>query len=177
MVIDYQHERRVRATRSLRGPCQGQGGGRNIGEACHIYDLFTYLTGARVERVDAQAIRPATGYYMSSDNFIATVRFEDGSIATLTYTAIGSPAVPKERMDVYCDGIVLQLEDYRRLSIAGSPGDGLTTSTSEKGQREELEDVIRVIRDGGDWPVSLWEQSQATEIAFCVQTRIAGSDA
>ena len=67
-----------------------EGGGRNLGEACHIYDLFTYLTGARIERVQAAAIRPATGYCKSQDNFTTCLSFDDGSVATLTYTGLGA---------------------------------------------------------------------------------------
>src|SRR4029078_4679265 len=84
----------------IHGP---EGGGRNKGEACHIYDLFTYLTGSRVSDVSAHAIKPRTGYYSSQDNFVTTIRFEDGSVASLTYTALGSTEHPKERMDVYVD--------------------------------------------------------------------------
>ena len=91
-----------------------EGGGRNRGEACHIYDLFTYLTGARVVDVQAAAIRPATGYYSATDNFVATIRFEDGSVATLTYTALGRSEHPKEQMEVFVDGKVIALDDYRR---------------------------------------------------------------
>ncbi len=40
-----------------------EGGGRNLGEACHVYDLFTFLTGARVREVRAQAIAPGDGPY------------------------------------------------------------------------------------------------------------------
>ena len=37
----------------VHGP---QGGGRNIGEACHIYDLFNALTGSTYESVEAMSI-------------------------------------------------------------------------------------------------------------------------
>ena len=37
----------------VHGP---EGGGRNIGEACHVYDLFDFLTGAEETSVQAQAI-------------------------------------------------------------------------------------------------------------------------
>src|SRR4030042_4396669 len=41
-----------------------EGGGRNIGEACHIYDLFNYLTGSEVLAIDAMGINPKTEQYL-----------------------------------------------------------------------------------------------------------------
>src|SRR5262249_26081061 len=78
-----------------------EGGGRNVGEACHIYDLFTYLTNSRVGRVTAVAARPKTHYYGRSDNFSASMEFEDGSVASLSYTAFGCPKHPKEELEVF----------------------------------------------------------------------------
>jgi predicted dehydrogenase/threonine dehydrogenase-like Zn-dependent dehydrogenase len=151
-----------------------EGGGRNMGEACHIYDLFTFLTGARVTSIAASSIRPATDYYSSTDNFVATITFDDGSISTLTYTALGSTDHPKERLDVYVDGQVLSLDDYRRLAVSGRSQPEVSTATTEKGQRQELETLVHAIRDGGEWPIPLWQQVQASEIALRVQDLITG---
>lgn len=149
-----------------------EGGGRNIGEACHIYDLFTYLTGSRTVRVSAESIAPATGHYAARDNFVATVRFEDGSVATLTYTALGASAHPKERCELYVDGKVLVLDDYRELTVVGAGARGVSSRATDKGQREELEALADAIRTGGEWPIPLWQQAQAMEIAFAVDAQL-----
>jgi len=149
-----------------------EGGGRNRGEACHIYDLFTYLTDRKVVNVDAQSIHPSGDYYRRNDNFVTTMTFEDGSVATLTYTALGSKAYPKERMTVFCDGKVLELDDYRELVVFGSGEKGHRTDEAEKGHIQELEYLADAIQNGGDWPIPLWQQVQATEISFAVEDRI-----
>ena len=136
-----------------------EGGGRNIGEACHIYDLFTYLTGSKVSKVDAHSIKSST-----HDNFIATISFQDGSIVTLTYTSLGSKDHPKEQMEVYCNGKVLFINDYKSLNYPK-----IETTLSEKGQKEELIALSKTIKDGGSWPIPLWQQAQAMEIAFEVE--------
>ena len=125
--------------------------------------------------VTVLSLRPATDYYGSSDNFVATISFDDGSVATLTYTALGSPALSKERMDLFVDGSVLLLDDYKRLNLAGKSDAEVSTNGSEKGQRQELEALVGAIRRGGDWPIPLWQQVQATEIALRVQDHITGS--
>jgi predicted dehydrogenase/threonine dehydrogenase-like Zn-dependent dehydrogenase len=128
-----------------------EGGGRNIGEACHIYDLFTYLTGSRIAEVHAQGF--------TNDNFIATLTFEDRSIASLAYTSLGSQDHPKEQMEVFVDGKVLTLNDYRSSS----------SQVPDKGQKEELIAFAAAIRNGGTWPIPLWQQAQAMEIAYQVE--------
>ncbi|PKO38933.1 MAG: oxidoreductase [Betaproteobacteria bacterium HGW-Betaproteobacteria-6] len=146
-----------------------EGGGRNRGEACHIYDLFTFLTGERIERVEATAIRPATGYYAASDNFVATLSFADGSVATLTYSALGASEYPKERLEIFVDGTVISLDDYRSLTIVGGKEKPFATRTADKGQKEELLAFAKAIKGQAEWPIPLWQQVQATRISFDIE--------
>ena len=154
-----------------------------MGEACHIYDLFTYLSGRKVATVDAQAIASTTGYYGEQDNFVATMTFDDGTVATLTYTALGSTDYPKERLEVFVDGKVIVLDDYKRLTIFGAKVKGIAGKVVDKGHKKELEAFAFAIEKGGEWPIPLWQQVQAMEIALLVEhlimskhDRSAGSD-
>ena len=149
-------------------------GGRNVGEACHVYDLFTALVDAPVERVSAHAIGAVGGYYGPRDNFVANITFQDGSVATLTYTAMGAKEYPKERMDLFVDGQVISLDDYLTLTVAGSRAPGLTLRRQDKGQAEELRAFGEAIRNGGPWLIPLWQQLQAMEIAFAVEPYLWG---
>nr|WP_238344361.1 bi-domain-containing oxidoreductase [Ramlibacter lithotrophicus] len=164
MIINYRmNAGYIPLDHWVHGP---EGGGRNRGEACHIYDLFTFLTGAKVSQVHALSIRPATAYYAASDNFVATLSFEDGSVATLTYTALGCTDHPKERMEVFVDGLVISLHDYRSLEVAGVRQKPLATRATAKGQSEELVAFARSIRGEAGWPIALWQQLQATQLSF-----------
>jgi predicted dehydrogenase len=149
-----------------------EGGGRNKGEACHIYDLFTYLTGARSISIQAQSARPQTGFYGSADNFVATISFDDGSLATLAYTALGSPDHPKEQLEIFVDGRVITLDDYRRVTATGAKTPISSTQAADKGHRTMLQELGVAIRDGGEWPIPLWQQFQATEIALAVEPQL-----
>lgn len=150
----------------VHGP---EGGGRNRGEACHIYDLFGFLTGSQVKSVQAMALTPTTGYYSATDNFVATMGFEDGSVASLTYTALGNTEFPKETMEVFVDGMVISLNDYRSLTVTGSRQKPLETRAPNKGQKEELQAFAAAIRGQADWSIPLWQQLQATRISFDVE--------
>lgn len=153
----------------VHGP---QGGGRNIGEACHIYDLFTALTGAKVKSVTATALDPKTEFYRAEDNFAATIAFEDGSVASLTYTALGNTKYAKEKMELYSDGTVFTLDDYKALTVTGRSG-GRDSKAAEKGHREEWQAFAAAIAAGRQ-PVPLWQTFQAMEIAFAVEDAIKG---
>jgi predicted dehydrogenase/threonine dehydrogenase-like Zn-dependent dehydrogenase len=146
-----------------------EGGGRNRGEACHIYDLFTYLTDSKITSIQAQAITPTTAYYSRTDNFIALLKFQDGTLATLTYTALGPREYPKETMEIFVDGKVIVMDDYKRLTLHGSREKGISSRITEKGQKEELEAFAQSIKEGGDCPIPFWQQIQATTIAMDVE--------
>ncbi len=153
----------------VHGP---EGGGRNIGEACHVYDLFDSLVGdADVLSVVGHSIIPHSDRLARNDNFIATVGYTDGSLCTLTYTALGNTDFPKERLDVFCDNAVITLDDYKSVSVAGR-GDGWRGLTQNKGHLEELRALAAALRTGGPWPISLDEQLRAMRIAFAVEESI-----
>jgi predicted dehydrogenase/threonine dehydrogenase-like Zn-dependent dehydrogenase len=157
----------------VQGP---EGGGRNLGEACHIYDLFTFLADAAVVEVSAQAIVPRSHHYGRTDNFVATLSFADGSVASLTYTALGHRDHPKEMADLYVDGKLTVLEDYKRLRVFGVRGPDLRSSVQDKGLMDELVAFADAV-NGNGWPVPWWQQRQAAQIALAVEAQLAPAQA
>jgi predicted dehydrogenase/threonine dehydrogenase-like Zn-dependent dehydrogenase len=154
----------------VHGP---EGGGRNLGEACHIYDLFTYLANERVSSVSAQSIVPQSGQYGRNDNFVATLGFANGSVATLTYTALGAREYPKETAELFVDGKLAALEDYKRMTIHGVQGRSLQTAIQEKGLKEELAAFGQAIRTGS-WPIPWWQQLQTSRVALRIEEMLLG---
>jgi predicted dehydrogenase/threonine dehydrogenase-like Zn-dependent dehydrogenase len=156
----------------VHGP---HGGGRNIGEACHIYDLFNALTGSEPIDVHATTIAPASAYWRRDDNFVATIKYADGSVCTLTYTSMGARSFPKERADIFVDGKVIVLDDYKQLTVTGGKG-GWKSVTMEKGQLEELEALAEAFRQKGPWPISLADQISATRVSFAVERQLRNEE-
>lgn len=146
-----------------------EGGGRNIGEACHIYDLFTFLTGSQVVSIDVTPIKPQLDYYLTNDNFVVQMAFADGSVASLTYTAMGDSTYPKEHMEIYCDGKVVTMTDYKQLMIHGVRFNKMRSKIADKGHKEELRLFAEAIKNQLDWPIPLWEQIQTAEIALTIE--------
>lgn len=57
------------------------------------------------------SITPKTKHFSGQDNTVMTLKYEDGSICTLTYTALGNNQYPKEFCKIYFDGKILIIDD------------------------------------------------------------------
>lgn len=155
----------------VHGP---QGGGRNIGEACHMYDVFRSLTGAPVRSVSATPIDPGTLPYFRNDNFAATLGYADGSVCTLTYTALGpKTGMGKEYIEVFCDGEAYVLDDFKKLTKA-SDGSVLWQGEVDKGHREELSLLGDAIASGGASPITFDELVETTAVSLRVEGQLFG---
>ena len=157
----------------VHGP---EGGGRNLGEACHIYDLFNALVGEHpVVDVQASAVHPRGEPWRRNDNFVATLRYADGSVCTLTYTSMGEKSYPKERMEVFADGRVISMDDYKSVTVHGGKHAGWSAQSAQKGQYEELVALAHSLREGKAWPISLADQLQTSRVALKVEELLAGA--
>jgi len=106
------------------------------------------------------------------NDFIVSIEFEDGSIANLTYTALGSKEFSKEKLELFVDGKVIVMDDYKTLDFYGAKIGGIKSNITNKGHKEELIRFAEVIKNGGEWPIPLWQQIQAMEISFAVEERL-----
>jgi len=103
---------------------------------------------------------------------VATFTFAEGSVATLTYTALGHKDVPKETAELYVDGKVAMLHDYKALVVHGADQLSVKTHVQDKGLMAELKRFAAAIQQGGDWPIPWWQQLQVNEMAFAVEDLI-----
>jgi threonine dehydrogenase-like Zn-dependent dehydrogenase/predicted dehydrogenase len=98
------------------------GGGRIIGEACHFIDLMRFLAGSPIVSVQARRMGEAPSVAVTEDKASITLGFEDGSFGTILYLANGAASFPKERVEVFTAGRVLQLDNFLKLKGYGWPG-------------------------------------------------------
>jgi predicted dehydrogenase len=149
-----------------------EGGGRNIGEACHIYDLFTYFTDSEVDSIGALGINPQNSQYIFNDNFSAVTKFKDGSVCNLIYTSLGNPQIPKEQMELYIGNKIIYLNDYKELYIYGSKNDISKNRIQDKGHLNELKIFGESIKSSNGYPIPLWQLLQSSEISFEVEKQL-----
>ncbi len=146
-----------------------EGGGRIIGEGCHIIDLFNFLTDSRAESISVNQITPKTDHVSRTDNCVITVKYADGSVCTLTYTGQGSKEYGKEFFEIFVDGSVITMDDYKSLKGYGVKLEEIKTAGSEKGQYEELEAFYDAITKGDGYPIPVWQMEQATKLSIIAQ--------
>lgn len=146
-----------------------EGGGRIIGEGCHIIDLFNYFTDSEAESISVNQLSPKTDNVSRTDNCVITVKYKDGSICTLTYTGQGSKEYGKEYFELFVDGAVITMDDYKQLKGYGIKIPEIKSAGSEKGQFEELEAFHESITKGDGHPIPLWQLEQATKISILAQ--------
>jgi predicted dehydrogenase len=119
------------------------GGGRIIGEVCHFIDYLQFLTGADPVEVQATSIHGDTGRFLQEDNVALVISFSDGSLGTITYTAMGSKAYSRERVEVFCDETVGVLDDFRRLELVrGARRSSKRLWNQDKGFTQEVETFL-----------------------------------
>lgn len=112
------------------------GGGRIIGEACHFIDLMRFLADSPIVSIQARRMGDSPGIQVSEDKASITLGFEDGSFGTIIYLANGSASFPKERVEVFAAGRVLQLDNFRKLKGYGWPGfSKMNLWKQDKGQK------------------------------------------
>ena len=146
------------------------GGGRILGEACHLIDLARFLANSRIVRTSGAAMRQGDGNASDPDTVQVSLEFEDGSIASIQYYANGHRSFPKESVEVFASGSILQLENFRVLRGFGCPGfSSFRTWRQDKGHSACVEAFLHAVRSGGPPPIpvdEIFEVSRASiEIA------------
>jgi predicted dehydrogenase len=125
-----------------------QGGGRIIGEACHFVDLMVHLTGAPVRTVSATMMAETEA--AKQDKMSLSMTFGDGSIGTVHYFANGAKTYPKEQLEIFSEGRVLRLDNFRCTRGFGFPRfRKFKTWRQDKGHVAEFSAFLDRIRQGG----------------------------
>lgn len=143
-------------------------GGRIVGEACHIIDLMTALTNNKIESISVESLTPKTDSYSNSDNKSITLKYADGSVASIEYFANGSKELSKEFMEIHFDGKSIVMDDYKSLKGYGVKLHEIKEDLSQKGQYEELEALYDALKGNKEWPIELWDMIQTTEMTFAI---------
>lgn len=93
------------------------GGGRIIGEACHFIDLLRFLNGHKIKSYDFVGFKKTSLHQSDCGSIYLT--FEDDSWGVIHYLSNGHRSFPKERLEVFVDGKMLMLDNFRSLKGLG----------------------------------------------------------
>jgi predicted dehydrogenase/threonine dehydrogenase-like Zn-dependent dehydrogenase len=131
---------------------RASGGGRIVGEACHFIDLARCLAGAPIRSLEVTAAAPHGG--ATDDIALLQLGFDDGSVAAIHYLANGHPGFPKERIEVFFDGKIVRIDNFRRLRSWGIPRlDTLLPRGQDKGHAALAAAFVRAVRGEAPPPI------------------------
>jgi polar amino acid transport system substrate-binding protein len=147
-----------------------EGGGRIVGEVCHFVDLMQYVTGSTPLRVFAEPLSAAAGTMAEDDSIVVTLKFQDGSLGTITYQANGDPSMPKERIEISSTGRSAIIDNFQSLTLH-QEGRRRTFKLSavDKGHREEVRAFLEAIQEGKASPIPFESLRVTTLATFKVQ--------
>jgi predicted dehydrogenase len=148
------------------------GGGRIVGECCHFVDLLRYVAGSPIDSVSTGSM----GDLKSRDAVSVIIKFLDGSIGTLHYFTNGDRRFPKERLEVFCAGKILQLDNFRRLrSFGWSNFSGQQLLRQDKGQRRCAANFVDAITSGDDANlIPIEELLEVCQATFDIENQATG---
>lgn len=150
-----------------------RGGGRIIGEACHFIDLMRFLVGHKITSIQARRMGNNDSVDITEDKAAIILGFEDGSFGTIHYLANGANAFPKERIEVFADNKVLQLDNFRKLKGFGFKGfKKLNLWQQDKGQNACAAAFIHAINNGLDCPIPIDEIFEVAQVSIDVAEQL-----
>ena len=142
------------------------GGGRIIGEVCHFVDFLAFINGSLPVSVYADVMNDPSHL---NDTLNISLKYENGSIGTISYFANGDKSFPKERMEIYANGCVAVLDEFKKLSIyAHGKKKEKKLLSQNKGQKTEVKCFIEAILNGRGVPISFEEICSASLVTFKV---------
>jgi predicted dehydrogenase/threonine dehydrogenase-like Zn-dependent dehydrogenase len=122
------------------------GGGRIIGEVCHFIDFLTYINGSLPVSVYTTAMLDPEKL---NDVINVSLKYQNGSIGSISYCSNGDKSFPKERVEIFTCGCTAVLDDFKTLSIysKGKKKEKKLIS-QDKGQKNEVKFFINSILKG-----------------------------
>lgn len=151
------------------------GGGRIIGEACHYIDLMRFLAGSEIVSIQARRMGDAPGMGIAEDKAAITLGFADGSFGTIHYLANGASSFPKERIEIFAAGRVLQLDNFRKLKAYGWPNfNKMNLWSQDKGQNACAANFLAAVESGAATPIPPAEIFEVARVSIEVAELLRG---
>ena len=144
-----------------------EGGGRIVGEGCHFVDLLRFLAGHKIKSYNFTGFTK-TGL-TSSDCGSMTLTFEDGSLGTIHYVSNGHRSFPKERLEVFVDGKILCLDNFRTLKGWGWKNfSTLRRFSQDKGQDQCVAAFYKALDSGAASPIPFEEVMEVSCVTLAL---------
>lgn len=137
------------------------GGGRIVGECCHFIDLLRFLAGAPILRYEITSMNEGI-----RDTATINLSFANGSIGTIHYFCNGHPSFPKERIQIFQGGRVIEIDNFRQSSGFGTKAlAGARRFRQDKGQIGCASAFVKAISERGASPIPFDEIIEVSRVS------------
>jgi predicted dehydrogenase len=145
----------------------GKEGTRFAGEGGHFIDTLTWWLNSLPTEVYAVP-GPDTG------DVVVTLKFANGSVATISYVGGGNARFPKETIDITGGGRNARFDNFQSASLwTGRKPSTRKSRSTDKGQRIELERFVAAVKSGGPMPIPFDALVATTRATIAVDRSLA----
>ena len=148
------------------------GGGRIVGEVCHFIDYCSFIAGSKISDFSFKKISGDSEKLEPESNITIAISYQNGSIANITYTTLGSAAQNKEHIEVFCEGRSYMLADFKKLTIFETKKQTVTLKTQDKGHFNELIEFLKLLRGEDNLCPTLEEIVETTEATIKIRDNL-----
>ena len=143
-------------------------GSRFVGEGGHFVDTMSWWIGSDPVEVMAMA-------GVGPDEAQVSLRYGDGSLATITYLTNAHRRFPKETFEASSGGRTARLDNFRRATIWSGSRTRVRRQlgSPDKGQRAEIKAFLDSVRTGGPMPIALDSLTATTRATFAATAGVA----
>ncbi|GAB2583232.1 bi-domain-containing oxidoreductase [Kribbella endophytica] len=148
---------------------QDREGTRFAGEGGHFIDTLSWWLGSVPTEVYAVP-GPDAG------DVTVNLRFENGSVGTISYLSCGNGRFPKETLDITGGGRNARLDNFQKATLwtGRRPVTKKARGGTDKGQRAELAAFVSAVRSGAPMPISFESLIATTRATIAVDQSLAG---
>ncbi len=140
------------------------GGGRIVGEACHLMDLCSFFTGSKIVSVCTNALGNAASE--NADNASILMKYDNGSTAVINYFANGNKAYSKERVEIYSLERTAVIDNFTVTKAYGFKGLNSLQTSLDKGHKNQFVQLIALVRSGGGAMIPFDSMVNTTRASF-----------
>jgi predicted dehydrogenase len=126
-------------------------------------DLARFIAGAKIESISAMVMEEARKL---EDTLVLNLRFENGTVAAVSYFSNGNKKLNKEYLEVFSSGKVAIIDDFRNMIVHTNKTWKDKLKKQDKGHKEEVRRFLAAIEQGLPTPISFGDIYSSTSAIF-----------
>jgi predicted dehydrogenase/threonine dehydrogenase-like Zn-dependent dehydrogenase len=143
-------------------------GSRFVGEGGHFVDTMSWWIGS--DPVEVMTMGAG-----GREEVQVSLRYGDGSLATVTYLTSAHRRFPKETFEASSGGRTARLDNFRRATIWSGPRARVRRhlGSPDKGQLNEIKAFVQSVRTNAPMPISLESLAATTRATLAAASTVA----